>query len=292
VRDRIASSAVIVLVVILPTLIGGLVFAALLLVLGLVAFREYVTLAQKIVVDSGPASGSMAAITVVLFAIAAYLSIDGPAFYTVVAASLVAPILPVLGTAPSSPRLNFATLTTTGALGIGLTIFAAITLRGIEGNVAAGWLDGLAQAFAIGGPSASRGLAWVLIVILVTWTNDTFAYLFGRAIGRHPLAPSISPRKTAEGSFAGLAGSSLIGAIGFATFGLGDWWIGGLAGCLIGVAGQIGDLAESYLKRVAGVKDSGSLIPGHGGMFDRIDGLVFAFPAGYVLAIALERLSR
>lgn len=150
---------------------------------------------------------------------------------------------------------------------------------------------GVAQSLAIGSPPASRGLAWALIVVLVTWVNDSAAYMIGRAIGRHPLAPNISPRKTKEGSIAGLIGSSLIGAIGYSTFGLGDWWIGAVVGGAIGVAGQIGDLAESYVKRTAGVKDSGNLIPGHGGFWDRIDALLFAFPTGYVIATALQHLS-
>jgi phosphatidate cytidylyltransferase len=292
VRDRIASSAVIVLVVILPTLAGGPVFAALLLALGLAALREYLALVHRLNSGVKPASDPLAAVAVVLFTIAAYVSIGVPVLYAIVAIALVAPLIPMLGTTPSATGLHLATLTSTGSLGLGLAIFAAIALRGSDGTITAGWLEGLARTWAIGSPPAPRGLAWVLIVILVTWVNDSGAYLVGRSIGRRPLAPNVSPRKTIEGSIAGVAGSSLVGAIGFAAFGLGGWWIGALAGGLIGVAGQIGDLTESYLKRAAGVKDSGSLIPGHGGLLDRIDGLLFAFPTGYALASALERLSR
>jgi phosphatidate cytidylyltransferase len=81
----------------------------------------------------------------------------------------------------------------------------------------------------------------------------------------------------------------VVGAVSFQSFGLGNWKLGLVAGAVIGIAGQVGDLAESVLKRQAGVKDSGSLVPGHGGILDRVDALLFAFPAGLLMAIGLER---
>jgi phosphatidate cytidylyltransferase len=111
----------------------------------------------------------------------------------------------------------------------------------------------------------------------------------GRAFGAQKLAPTISPNKSQEGAFAGLVASMAVGAVSFQGFGLGDWKMGLIAGALIGLAGQVGDLAESVLKRQAGVKDSGSVVPGHGGVLDRIDALLFAFPAGFLLAVGLDR---
>jgi phosphatidate cytidylyltransferase len=117
----------------------------------------------------------------------------------------------------------------------------------------------------------------LLFALVITWAGDTVAYFVGRAVGRHKFAPILSPKKTWEGAVGGFAGSLLVG-VAFSK------WIGVpmsqmLAMAAIGnVAGQIGDLLESAYKRSAGVKDSGTLLPGHGGILDRIDALILAIP--------------
>ena len=120
-------------------------------------------------------------------------------------------------------------------------------------------------------------------LFLVIWSGDIAAYYVGKTIGKTPLAPRISPGKTLEGSAAGLIGSVAGGfaaqQLFFATLPLNHCLIVAL---LCGTMGQIGDLAESLFKRRAGVKDSGSLIPGHGGILDRLDSLMFAGPAFYI----------
>ena len=120
----------------------------------------------------------------------------------------------------------------------------------------------------------------VLVLLIIIWIGDTAAYYVGRAIGRHLLAPTASPKKTVEGAVAGLAASVAAGMIG-ASF-LGESWLS-LAGisAATAIAGQFGDLAESILKRSAGVKDSSSILPGHGGILDRLDSLFFAAPVFY-----------
>jgi phosphatidate cytidylyltransferase len=132
------------------------------------------------------------------------------------------------------------------------------------------------------------GLTILLWLIFVVWATDIMAYFVGRQIGGRRLAPSISPGKTWAGLWGGVAGAAIVGA-GFALF-VGPFRLLPsiiLAAGLACVA-QFGDLVESALKRKAGVKDSGGLIPGHGGLFDRLDGLLFAAPVLALVALIAE----
>ncbi len=128
----------------------------------------------------------------------------------------------------------------------------------------------------------NRGDELVLVLVGVTWIGETAAYAAGSSIGRRPLAPAISPRKTIEGAVAQFA-ASIVAAWLLAAWLVPEWTtiraVG--AGALLGVVGQFGDLAESALKRSSGAKDAGGLIPGHGGVLDRLDGLLFNAPALY-----------
>jgi phosphatidate cytidylyltransferase len=129
------------------------------------------------------------------------------------------------------------------------------------------------------------GKEWVLLLVWVTWLGEAAAYLVGSTIGRHKVAPELSPRKTIEGAVAQVAVSIVAAVVGQA------WFFGALSredavvvGALLGVVGQIGDLVESLLKRSVGTKDTGQLIPGHGGMLDRIDSLLFNTPVLFYYA--------
>lgn len=130
------------------------------------------------------------------------------------------------------------------------------------------------------------GRGWVFLVMLVVMAGDSCAYFSGTILGRHPLYPAISPKKSIEGAIGGLLGS-LAGALVAGAWFLPRLTLGdGLAlGLLLGGVGQLGDLFESMLKRSCGVKDSGTLIPGHGGMLDRLDSLLFVFPLAYYYAL-------
>jgi phosphatidate cytidylyltransferase len=130
----------------------------------------------------------------------------------------------------------------------------------------------------------------VLFLVLIVWASDVGAYLAGRLIGGPRLAPRISPRKTWAGAIGGLAAGIGIGFLVAASTpdGGGLWRIGPVAAFLAAVA-QIGDLIESLIKRRFGVKDSSGLIPGHGGLLDRLDGMLTAAPAAALLALAIGR---
>jgi phosphatidate cytidylyltransferase len=137
-----------------------------------------------------------------------------------------------------------------------------------------------APAFQLG---AARG--WILLVILLVWFFDTGAYFLGTALGKRKFLSHISPSKSYWGVFGGLAASTAVAVAGM--WALGQPPVLGLVlGPLVGVAAQAGDLAESMLKRAAGAKDSSDLIPGHGGILDRVDSFIFAAPAvaAYVAA--------
>jgi phosphatidate cytidylyltransferase len=153
------------------------------------------------------------------------------------------------------------------------------------------------------------GAFWLLYLLLVVWSGDIFAYFVGRSVGRHLMAPRISPKKTWEGAAASLVASLTVGILLFnyalpissfllrvgliqrrdGLFGLEkpELWPIVLLTAVLNIAAQLGDLVESLIKRGAGVKDSGTILPGHGGMLDRIDALLFAAPVLWFYAAAL-----
>jgi phosphatidate cytidylyltransferase len=131
----------------------------------------------------------------------------------------------------------------------------------------------------------------IFFLLLVTWASDTGAYYVGTLYGRHPLAPKISPKKTVEGLVGGLIGAIIVGYVA-------RWWFLPelsaldclILALLLTIAGLWGDLTESAMKRSVGMKDSGGILPGHGGMLDRLDSLLFAAPAFYYYVTLASRL--
>jgi len=132
------------------------------------------------------------------------------------------------------------------------------------------------------------GLSVILLLFAVVWSTDIFAFFGGRSLGGPKLAPVISPKKTWSGFICGLAGGVAAGLIVASIFGMSSFlWIAFLS-IVLSLSGQVGDLFESALKRRFQVKDSGVLIPGHGGVLDRVDSMIFAAFAAYVIGVAMH----
>ena len=159
--------------------------------------------------------------------------------------------------------------------GLALAIFSSIYLGIGAGHLILLRAPNLQSIF--GEP---EGFQQILFLLAIVWATDTAAFIGGRLVGRRPLAPEISPKKTVEGGVAGLLAATLLAAALSSWIGL-DFPAAMVVGLVVSVFAQMGDLAESLAKRAAGVKDSGALFPGHGGLLDRIDSLIFAAPALY-----------
>jgi phosphatidate cytidylyltransferase len=172
--------------------------------------------------------------------------------------------------AHASFNLRDAAYTVAGVLYIGLTFAHLVLLRFSDQSVF------IATKFG----ALSAGALYLWLAFVGTWASDTFAFFVGSRFGRHKLAPAVSPGKTWEGVAGGLAGSvigvTILGSLSYLPL------VHSLViGLLVGVVAPLGDLVESSIKRYAGVKDSGRLLPGHGGVLDRFDSIMFVAPAVY-----------
>jgi len=172
------------------------------------------------------------------------------------------------------------------ASNIGVTVLGIIYIPLFLGALL--HLRELMDALVPGIPEA--GFRFVMMMFVTVWICDTFAYMFGKKIGRHKLYQKVSPNKTIEGAIAGVIGSmivlSIIKITGFLQL---SWFQAVVFSLVIGIIGQLGDLVESWFKRDAGVKDSSSLLPGHGGMLDRFDSIIFVSPVLLILIWAFWR---
>jgi phosphatidate cytidylyltransferase len=250
-------SGLVLLAIVLAVVVGLPAWGTVLLgaaVVGL-ATHEFARLA-------GPAAGPIGRLLIVLATLATTLivALDGPLHVVLLAVLVVAGALAVGRGRPEEDVIRQVGVALTAPLYIGVPAGAILALRVEFG-------------------------AWALLAGLLTViASDTAQYFGGRALGRHLLAPVVSPKKTVEGAVSGVAAAALVLPV------LGQFWLprvgtatlAGL-GAVLALLGIAGDLFESLLKRSAGVKDTAGLIPGHGGMLDRIDALLFAVPFLYVV---------
>ena len=201
---------------------------------------------------------------------------------------LLAYLLPILTETVSDSVVMFSFLTFVVIYVFAESIFRAkvdgelinVTLK-LTGILTIGWV--LGYHLILLRNAEPNGMLFIFLLCGVVWGSDTGAYLIGRAIGRHKLGTPVSPRKTVEGTIGGLIVGTLIG-LGLGALllqGTLSWMNAAFIGLLLSVLGQLGDLSASLMKRTAGVKDSGDVIPGHGGFIDRCDSLIFSTPVLY-----------
>jgi phosphatidate cytidylyltransferase len=206
---------------------------------------------------------------------------DPPGLAAVAFAAAVV-VLGVVGFTRAEPRDGFLTwaVTSFGVAYVGLLAPFIVVVAHLAPA-------GGSSTTPIGAVNLHAGTAWMLLLLLVVWGYDSGAYLTGRWLGRRRLIDHISPSKTVEGLVGGLLAATVAAGIGAWLIGL-DAWQPLVIGPIVGLAAQAGDLAESMVKRAAGRKESGFLVPGHGGVLDRIDSFLFAAPVlvGYALLIA------
>lgn len=171
-----------------------------------------------------------------------------------------------------------------GILTVKKTDDLRLTLKIQSAGLVGFFYCGIFPAMAIGTLGFENGLIWFFGLLAIVFAGDTFAYLFGRSLGKHKLLEPVSPKKTIEGSIGGLIGSATAAGV-LAFYFAPEIPLGYMifVGLVSGAFAQVGDLFESLLKRIADVKDSGAIMPGHGGFLDRIDGVLFAAPIYYVL---------
>ncbi len=276
-KRELAAAVAIPIVLVILFLLPPIDFNLLVAVVSLAALWEFYRMAERTGYPVAKTVGMLGGAAIVLAAAAAWTllpflldmaSLWPPNPLVVFLAFLMVSVLlasfaPLLAGVSSATALGGAATTVFGILSIPLPAVALCYLRSSHADAAADF-----------------GSRSILFLFLLVWGCDSAAYYGGRRFGRRKLASAVSPHKTVEGALSGLIGATLIGAAA------GTWWVlpefrplkGALAGALASTAGQVGDLVESFWKRGAGVKDSGTFLPGHGGFYDRIDSLLYAGP--------------
>jgi len=283
-RQRAISSVGVVLVGIIPALLGSPVLTIVAAAIALGALYELYVAYQRLGARPSLWSGSLAIIALVIIAgtDAPFLALMG----ALTAYTLLSLAQHIFQEDLSGSLLAWV-LSVSGVMYVGLTMSHLILIRRIHGGVNMHWI--VRADDLIGDGRAGLGLAWLLFVLVITWLTDVFAYLVGRQWGRTKLIPRVSPGKTRAGAVGGLIAGTVTGAIAGYVFGVPvPIWIALILGALLAVGSMIGDLSESLIKRQIGIKDMGSIIPGHGGLLDRIDALLFTVPMMYYLARFLE----
>ncbi len=265
---RVATAVVAIPLVVYATYAGGWLFLALVLTGGLLAQHELYGLLGRLGVRTLPVAG------LAIGAVVGLRTELPQAVPLAVGMSVVLAVGILLSSKFENPWQSFSSTLTAVFYPTALLTYL-VDLR--------------VEAVAALGENSAFWLT--LSVFVLVWASDTVAYYVGRSVGRTPLAPEISPKKTWEGAVGGAVGAVIV-ALGLWKLSLVSvGWIDCVAlGLICGTVGQLGDLAESRIKRAAGVKDSGTILPGHGGLLDRLDAMIIAVPVAYLYLAYVARV--
>lgn len=251
---RILTAALGIPLVFVATYLGGIFFVVLVMVVAVAALREWLALTAKIF---GEKHRFIGYISMLLVLLSAYYG-NGAFLLPALIVSLLSVIFSMVFYYPNV-NLGAVVFSYFGGIFIGSSLLTILLLRN----------------------SDQFGFWGIVAMLAVIWATDSGAYFTGRAWGKKKLAPQISPKKTWTGFYGGLVSAGITGIL-FSPLLPVTPFTGFTTALFISLAGQLGDLGESVIKRVAGVKDSGKLLPGHGGMLDRIDSLLLAAPVVYI----------
>lgn len=253
---------------------GGELFAGVSLILALIAWKEYAVAFKNIDAPVPLITGGV--IIAALLGASYFCPKDG-----MIGVIMLGSLILFLGSLMHFDKggFNTASVSVAGFIYVGLAFSHLILLRFYEPqNI----IETVLGNFTMG-----EALMWLMFI--GTWASDSFAYFAGRAMGKQPLAPDISPKKTVEGFVGAVIGTTLlIFVIGHFFFGFNLLLMTPL-GIALAIFGALGDLVESTLKRYTKIKDSGNLIPGHGGVLDRFDSVMFNAPIVYYFAVFVLR---
>ena len=268
---------------------GGWVLAAVLAVVAALGVHEFARIADATGARTFTAAGMAAAAGLLLLTAwdPTWSTAAPRAFALVLVLTLGLLLAAVPWRGVEGRPLGSVSSTVIAVLYVGGTLAFAVLIRHF----------GDSRAFAGGAnPPAWEGTVLLVFPMFVTWIGDSIAYFCGKRFGKRKLAPRVSPNKTVEGAVTGLLGAMAAGGL-WAAVALErtttlpvPWWAGVGMGAVLGALAQVGDLAESVLKREAGIKDSGQLLPGHGGVLDRFDALFYTIPAAFALYALWERI--
>jgi len=273
--QRLITAAIAVPILYVIFLLGGLVYLLFFLILILLGQIEYQKLLES---KELPNEKIMGIISSLLIGVSAYM---GYFYFTFCFTGLVLIILIVdLRKGDFNQTVTNIGATLFGVIYLGWLLSHSILLRNIDQYESI-------RNYSLNNQGLSdTGFFLVVFVVACTFLNDTGAYYTGTLIGNHKLAPKISPGKTIEGTIGGIVVCIITGLIVNYLFGYplsSDWTIA--FALLVAIAAILGDLVESSIKRGAGIKDSGDIVPGHGGVLDRFDSLIFVFPVSYYFII-------